>query len=107
MDWYKKIRFKFFSMGIIYSLISWALFLNYYSETNWFQLLITPVKYSLNLTYSYYSYTLKTFSGYEKDISAIETVAFSLCIIIFILLGLILSEIVFLLFKCLYKRHNQ
>ena len=103
MDYCRYPYFKIISISIVWSLISWSLYLNFYSETNLFQLLIMPAKYSLNLTYIIYNTSLKAFSNIQDEFSNLEALAFSLSILLCITFGLILSKITFILIKKCYN----
>ncbi|MBZ4646150.1 MAG: hypothetical protein PWR27_1151 [Petroclostridium sp.] len=100
------IRSKIICLSIIWCFFSWAIFLNYYSESDSFSIITAAPTYSLNITYKLYNPSIKTFSNIHNDSTDLEAFAFSLSMILCITCGLIIAKIIYQVIR-LFLNNNK
>ena len=99
MRYKKLITSKLICLSIIWCLISWSAYLNFYNQSNLFNFIISTPLYCINLAYKISNPITNVFSNSEHNYSDIETIAYALSIILCITTGLIISQVIFCILK--------
>ncbi|MDK2933564.1 MAG: hypothetical protein PWP27_1374 [Clostridiales bacterium] len=97
------LRAKLVCLSIMWCFLSWAVYLNYYSESYLFSILTLAPSYSINIIDQIHNSSVKVFLNIQNGYSSLESFAFILSMILCITSALIISQLIYCIIRICVK----